>query len=674
MTRAVAPAARARELRRQIRHHDHLYYALAAPEISDLEYDGLYAELARLEAAHPALVTPDSPTQRVGGRPLEGLEQVRHTVPMLSLDNSYSKDELKAWYERVSRQLGRAPAGMCAELKIDGVSIALVYRGGTLQRAVTRGDGSIGDDVTHNVRTIRQLPLVLDRAPAELEVRGEIYMARSTFERLNHQRRERGDPELANPRNTTAGTIRMLDSRAVAERRLGIWCYQVVPAGGVELATHCEAFELLRRLGLPVNPGFAVCRDLAAVEAFVDDWQERRRQLDFDTDGVVVKLDRVAERELLGATARAVRWAIAFKYPPEGVTTVVREIVVQVGRTGVLTPVAELEPVSIAGSTVARATLHNFDEVARLDVRSGDTVWVAKGGDVIPKVVGVVPDRRPADSAPYRAPDACPVCGTAVVREEGEVALRCANPTCPAVVASRLRHFVSRRAMDIEGLGAKLLDQLAAAGLVTDAASLWDLDAERLAGLPGWGEVSARNLMTELEAAQQCSLDRLLVALGLPHVGERAARVLAERFGSLRDLAAADPAEIEVLEGIGPVIADSVHSWFAEPANVELVRRLGARGVDPQAAPPVVSGDRLQGLVVVLTGGLSRPRSEIAAALERQGATVAGSVSKRTGLVVAGTDPGSKLAKARQLGVEVVDEQGLLELVRGRTGGELWEP
>lgn len=674
MTAAGSTAERVRELRRQIRRHDHLYYVAAAPEISDLEYDRLYAELVRLEAEHPELASADSPTRRVAGRPLTGLEQVRHAVPMLSLDNSYSRDELRAWYERVCRQLGRAPAGLVAELKIDGVSIALHYRDGRLERAVTRGDGVVGDDVTHNVRTIRQLPLTLDGAPARLEVRGEVFMARSVFERLNRERRERGDAELANPRNTAAGTIRMLDPQQVAGRRLGVWCYQVVPTADLELESHVAALALLAELGLPVNPGRAACRDLAEVEGFVDHWQEHRRELDFDTDGVVVKLDRLDERDELGATARAVRWAIAYKYPPEGVTTTVRDIVVQVGRSGVLTPVAELAPVTVAGSTVSRATLHNFDEVARLDVRVGDTVWVAKGGDVIPKVVGVVPDRRDPASQPYRPPAACPVCGTEAVREEGEVALRCPNPTCPAVTASRLRYFVSRRAMDVDGLGAKLLDQLVEAGMVTDAASLWDLEAEQLAALPGWGEVSAGRLTAALEAARQRPLDRLLVALGIPHVGERAARQLAERFGSLARLAAADPGEVELLEGVGPVIARSVQEWFGEPANRELVERLRQRGVDPAPATTETSGGGLEGLVVVLTGTLSRPRGEVAAALERHGATITGSVSRNTGLVVAGAEPGSKLAKARQLGVEVVDEEGLSALVRQRTGGELWAP
>ncbi len=672
MTGRDEAARRIAELRRAIRHHDRLYYVLAAPEISDHEYDRLFAQLRALEEAHPELARDDSPTRRVGGEPLPGLRQVEHEVPMLSLDNSYSLEELRAWYDRVRRQLGGDPAGVTAELKIDGVSLSVLYRDGRLERAVTRGDGRVGDDVTHNARTIRPLPLELDGAPARLEVRGEVYLPRSAFERLNRDRAERGEPPFANPRNAAAGAIRMLDPRAVAERRLGVWCYQVVPSEGVAVASQHAALELLRSLGVPVNPGFAACRDLDEVEAFIARWHERRAELDFDTDGVVVKLDDFAERERLGATARAVRWAIAYKFPPEGVRTTVRAIVVQVGRSGVLTPVADLEPVVVAGSTVSRATLHNFDEVARLDVRPGDTVWVAKGGDVIPKIEAVDVDLRPEGTVPFAPPTVCPACATPVVRADGEVAIRCPNRACPAVVAARLRHFVSRGAMDVEGLGGRSLEQLAGAGLLTDAASLWDLDAGRLAELPGWGELSARNLVSEIAAARGRPLSRLLAALGIPHVGARAATQLAASFDDLEALVEATPEAIEAVEGFGPTTARSVHDWFRDPGNRELIRRLRERGVDPgaAAAAPVAGG--LEGLTVVLTGTLSRPRPEVRARLESLGARVTGSVSRSTGLLVAGADAGGKLATARSLGVEVVDEDGLEVLVRQRTGVELW--
>ncbi len=667
-------AARLAELRRVIRHHDHRYYVLAQPEIGDSDYDLLFAELRRLEEAHPALVTLDSPTQRVGGAPVAGLATVRHAVPMLSLDNTYSAAELTTWYERVCRQLGRAPAALSVELKIDGVSLAAVYRQGRLERAVTRGDGEVGEDVTVAARTIRALPMVVDGVPDELEVRGEVYLPRSVFAALNRQRRADGEAELANPRNAAAGSIRLLDPRAVAARRLAVWCYQVVGAVEDGLDRQSETLTWLAEHGFPVAPGRRRCASLDEVLAVIEELGRQRAELDFDIDGVVVKVDATADHAALGATARAVRWAVAFKYPPEGRTTVLEDVVVQVGRSGVLTPVAVLKPVTIAGSTVARATLHNFDEVARLDVRIGDTVWITKGGDVIPKVVGVVSTARGDDAPPYRPPTACPECGTAVVREPGTVALRCPDPSCPAVVAARLRHFVGRGAMEIEGLGGKLLEQLVAVGLVVDAASLYDLDAASLAALPGWGEVSAANLVREVAASRQRPLSRLLVALGITHVGERAARLVAACFPRLERLAAASADELDAVDGIGPVIAAAVVAWFADGVNARLVERLRARGVDPlepEASAPATAAV-LGGLSVVITGTLSRPRPELAARLEELGASVIGSVSKKTGLVVAGDEAGSKLTKATELGVRVVDEAGLDALIRERGGEGLW--
>ncbi|HPA81242.1 MAG TPA: NAD-dependent DNA ligase LigA [Thermoanaerobaculales bacterium] len=672
------PAARIEELRRLIRHHDRLYYTEAAPQISDFEYDRLFAELRRLEEEHPELASETSPTRRVGGEPLEGLQQVAHRTPMLSLDNSYSEDDLRAWYRRMCRELGEAPDGLAAELKIDGVSISLVYQRGRLARAVTRGDGLVGDDVTANVRTIRRLPLEVDGAPDLLEVRGEVFMPRSVFEQLNRRRRESGETEFANPRNATAGAIRLLDSRETARRRLDAWCYQVEQAGGWRLDSHVASLERLRGAGFPVSPAVERCDNLDDVEAYIRKWRQGRAELDFDTDGIVVKLDSAGQRQAIGTTTRAVRWAVAYKFPPAGVTTRLTDIVVQVGRTGVLTPVAVLEPVVVAGSTVARATLHNFDEVARLDVRIGDTVWVAKGGDVIPKVEGVVLADRPGDAQAYPIPDRCPACSSPVERRAGEVAVRCPNPACPAVVASRLRHFVSRGAMEIEGLGGERLDQLAREGLVTDAASLWDLEAEQLEQLPGWGEISAAKLVAELDAARSRPLERLLFGLGIPLVGERAARALARSFGSMARIAAATAGELEQVEGIGPVMAASVLRWFSDPGNAALIARLRERGVDPSqevaaAADAQGAGRPLAGLTFVLTGTLSRPRPELRDRLERLGATVAGSVSGRTSYLVASADAGSKLGKARELGVEVLDEEGLERLVEERTGRALWQ-
>ena len=658
-------ARRVDELRELVRRHDHRYYVLADPEISDYEYDQLFSELKELEGEFPDLQNPASPTQRVAGEPLPGLDQVEHAVPMLSLDNSYSRDELESWYERLCRELGHDPGDLAAELKIDGVSISLVYVDGILERAVTRGDGAVGDDVTSNARTIRQLPLKVDGLPPLVEIRGEVYLARSTLDELNNERRQEGKREFANPRNAAAGAIRLLDPRQASRRRLGLWCYQMARAEGREGDSHVASLEWLRGLGFPVSPGLKRCPGLTEVETFIDRWEQRRQHLDYDTDGIVVKVDNAAGRAALGSTSRSVRWAVAYKFPPEGRTTRLLDIVVQVGRTGVLTPVAVLQPVEVAGSTVSRATLHNFDEVVRLDVRIGDTVWVAKGGEVIPKVVGVVTADREPEARPYAVPEKCPECCTLVVREVEEVALRCPNPDCPAVTRARLRHFVARGAMEIEGLGGRLLEQLVEAGFVTDEASLWDLEVDSLAELPGWGELSAKNLLGELEGARDRPLHRLLFALGIPHVGERAAKLLAGRFGSLEALAAADPEAFEEVDGIGPVIAAAVTEWFSKPRHQSLVRRLAERQVDPHMEIGDGKDKSLAGLVFVITGSLSRPRRELKEELEKLGASVAGSVSGKTSYLVAGEDSGSKLAKARALDVEIIDETELAEMLDG---------
>lgn len=656
-------ASRVDELRELVRRHDQRYYVLADPEISDYEYDQLFSELKELEGKFPDLQTPTSPTQRVAGEPLPGLDQVEHTVPMLSLDNSYSRDELEAWYARICRELGHDAGGLAAELKIDGVSISLVYVDGMLERAVTRGDGAVGDDVTSNARTIRQLPLEVDGLPPLVEIRGEVYMARSTLEELNFERRQEGEREFANPRNAAAGAIRMLDPKQASRRRLGLWCYQMARAEGREEDSHVASLEWLHGLGFPVSPGLERCSGLAEVETFIDRWEQQRHDLDYDTDGIVVKVDSAVERAALGSTSRSVRWAVAFKFPPEGRMTQLLDIVVQVGRTGVLTPVAVLQPVKVAGSTVSRATLHNFDEVVRLDVRIGDTVWVAKGGEVIPKVVGVVTADREPEARPYAVPEKCPECGTPLVREMEEVALRCPNPDCPAVTQARLRHFVARGAMEIEGLGGRLLEQLVEADFVTDEASLWDLEADGLAELPGWGELSAKNLLGELGEARDRPLHRLIFALGIPHVGERAAKLLAGRFGSLDSLATAEPEALEEVDGIGPVIAAAVTEWFAKPRHQSLLKRLAERGVDPRMEIDDGRDKSLAGLVFVITGSLSRPRSELKEELEKQGASVAGSVSGKTSYLVAGENTGSKLAQARELGVVVIDETELLKML-----------
>ncbi len=651
-------------LRNEIRRHEYLYYVLAKPEISDFAFDQLMAELKALEAAHPELVTPDSPTQRVGGAVLDELPQVRHEIPMLSLDNSYNEGELEEWYGRVVRGLGRKPEALVAELKIDGVSLSLIYEGGVLMRAVTRGNGEVGEEVTPNAKTIPTIPLRLPADVALVEVRGEVYMPRPVFLELNRKRREEGEEPFANPRNATAGSIRLLDSRQCARRGLRFFAYQIARMPGKELRYHSQALELLAQWGFATNPGWRRCRDVSGVHEFVEEWGQKRKALAFDIDGVVVKVDSIAEQQALGATSKFPRWAVAYKYPPEGERTRVKNIVVQVGRTGTLTPVAELEPVRLAGTTVTRATLHNADEVARLDVRVGDTVWVEKGGDVIPKVVAVDISVRPAGAVPFSMPDRCPVCGTPVVREAGEVAIRCPNSSCPAVQKARLLHFCSRAGMDIQGLGEQRVEQLLQAGLLSDPASLWDLDWEKLAALPGWGEKSAQNLKKQLQDAKTRPLWRLLVALGIRHVGERAAKLLASRFGSLSALSQASQEELEAIEGIGPTIAQSVVGFFASRQGAELVRRLRARGVDPREIPegPATPAP-LAGLAFVITGTLSRPREQVAALLEAAGAHVSDSVSRKTSYLIVGENPGSKLAKAKNLGVPTLDEAGLQRLL-----------
>ncbi len=662
-----SPAAlrrRAAELRSLIRHHEELYYRRAAPEISDRDFDRLVEELQRIEIAHPDLVTPDSPTLRVGGEPLEGFAQVAHDPPMLSLDNGYSLDDVRDWAGRLTRLLPEVEPAFVAELKIDGVSISLRYERGVLTQGATRGNGRVGDDVTANLRTIRSLPLrLLGEAPERLLVRGEVYLPRSAFARLNREREEAGEPLFVNPRNATAGAIRMLDSRAVAARRLAVLAYAIADGWGGESQT--AMLEQLAAWGFPVQEGWRRCPDLAAVETCIADWRDCRRELDFDTDGVVIKVDDLALRERYGATARSPRWAMAFKYAPEQGETVVRDILVQVGRTGVLTPVAVLAPVFVGGTTVQRATLHNYEDLARKDVRVGDTVRVERGGDVIPKVVEVVLERRPPGAAPFELPAACPRCGEPVQRLAGQVAWRCVNPACPAVVAESIRHFVGRNAMDIEGLGDERIEQLLAEGLIRDYPDLYRLDRDRLAALRGWGGKSADNLLASLAGSRQRELHQLLFALGIRHVGERTARLLARHFGSLEALAAADEEELIAVEEIGPIVAASIRAFFADAHQQARLAALAAAGVRPPAVAVAPRPERLPlaGKTVVLTGRLERfTRDEARELLERLGARVASSVSKRTHLVIAGEDAGSKLDRARDLGIPIAGEDELTRL------------
>jgi DNA ligase (NAD+) len=682
----VSPEERLRELRDQIRYHEERYYILNDPEIADAEFDALLKELEQLEAEHPELVTPDSPTQRVAGRPTEGFATVEHLVPMLSLDNTYSSDELLAFDERVRKAagLGEAPVAYIAELKIDGLSIALTYEDGRLLRGATRGDGQRGEDVTVNVRTIRAVPLALrNPLPGRFEVRGEVYLSRAAFERTNREREEAGEPIFANPRNAAAGAMRNLDPAQVARRGLMAFFYQLVTASGREdedarFATHGDVLTALRAWGLPVEPHWTRCVGIEGVVEFCEQWRETRRTLPFDTDGVVVKVDDLTTRTRLGATAKFPRWATAFKFPAEQATTVLRQIAVNVGRTGAVTPYAVLEPVFLAGSTISMATLHNAEDVARKDLRAGDRVLIEKGGDVIPKVVkAILP--HPADSVPWQMPTTCPSCGTTLRRDEEEVVWRCANTSCPARLRRSLEHFTSRSAMNIEGLGESLIDQLVTMGLVRDAADIYGLTAEQLEELVvapkeprsekarprKLGKVG-RNVVAQIERSKSNDLSRLLYGLGIRHVGEKAAATLARHFRTMERLLETPVEQLQSVQEIGPVVAASVRDFADEPRNRELVTRLAAAGVNmaSQAPEQPDSPGPLSGKVFVLTGTLSSmTREQAQDAIERLGGRVAGSVSKKTTYLVAGEEAGSKLEKARQLGVETLDEQRFLALI-----------
>jgi DNA ligase (NAD+) len=664
-------AARVDALRAEIRRHEQLYYARNRPEISDEAYDRLYAELRDLEAAHPDLVTPDSPTQRVGEKPSEQFPAFVHTVPMLSLDNTYSEDELQEFEERIFRVVGQREMRYVAELKVDGLSMALHYERGRLVRGVTRGDGVRGDDVTPNVRAIRAIPLVLsgEGVPSLLEARGEVFLPRSRFEAINREREEAEEEPFANPRNSAAGTMKTLDARVVAGRGLDIYLYSVAQATGTVLTSQWETLERLRSWGLKTNPASRLCLGLPAVLEFCAEWREKRDGLEYDIDGVVVKVDDFALQQELGFTSKFPRWAIAYKYPARQSATVVRAIEAQVGRTGKLTPVAHLEPVFLAGSTVARATLHNEEEVARKDVRVGDTVLIEKGGDVIPKVVRVVEEKRPPDARPWTPPETCPVCGTIAVKAEGEVDRRCPNASCPAQIVERLKHFSRRQAMDIEGLGDALVGQLVETGKVRDFADLYALRFEDLAPLfapkAKKGEsLGATKLVAEIEASKARELRRLLFGLGIRFVGERAAMLLARHFRSLEALAAASVDDIDALYEIGPVVAQSVHDWLQSPANASLIGRLreaGVRTSEEGASPRSLT---FQGMQFVLTGALpTMTRDEAKTAIEERGGRVTSSVSKKTSFVVFGDDPGSKLDKARDLGLPCVEEAAFREML-----------
>jgi DNA ligase (NAD+) len=670
-----SPEQRIAELRDAIRHHEERYYIHNAPEIADAEFDDLLHELERLEADHPDLLTADSPTQRVAGRPIEGFATVQHVEPMLSLDNAYTEEELRAFDERVRKGagLGNAPVAYVAEMKIDGLSIALTYEDGRLRRGATRGDGSRGEDVTANVRTIRAIPLRLRGGPAgRIEIRGEVYLPRASFDRMNREREDAGLPLFMNPRNAAAGTMRNLDPALVSKRGLSAFVYQIVSAAnhhaaaGGGLATHAATLTALAAWGMPVEPHWTRCDGIAAVAAFCEAWATRRRTLDFDIDGVVIKVDDLAVRAKLGATAKFPRWATAFKFPAQQQHTILRRIRVNVGRTGAVTPYAELDPVVLAGTTVSMATLHNAEDVARKDLREGDTVVVEKGGDVIPKVIAPVPSLRPVDAVPWVMPTVCPVCGSTLQRDEEAVVWRCENTSCPARLRRSLEHFASRSAMNIEGLGESLVDQVVSKEIVHDFADLYLLTTDALAALDRMGRKSAANLMAQIERSKTSDLSRLIYALGIRHVGEKAAATLARSFRTIDRLFDAPLEALQSVSEIGPVLAESVKQFGDEPHNRQLIERLKAAGVNVTSQAPETTGETgpLAGKVFVLTGTLaSMTREDATAALEKLGARVAGSVSKKTHYVVAGEDAGSKKAKAESLGVPILDEEQFKALI-----------
>jgi DNA ligase (NAD+) len=649
-------------LRRELRHHEHLYYVLDTPAIGDAEYDALMGRLREMEAAHPELGTPDSPTQRVGGQPREGFVKVPHSSAMLSLDNALNEGELRDFDRRVRELLGHGDYRYVAELKLDGLSLAAHYRDGSFAQAVTRGDGAVGEEVTENARTIRSLPLRVGGGLRTFEVRGEAVMNRRAFERLNAERETRGEARFANPRNAAAGSLRVLDPRITASRRLDYYAYFLLAGGRPALAAHSAALAGLARMGFKVNPHYAVCADIEEVLAFCATWEARRADLPYDIDGVVLKVDSIAQQETLGFTARAPRWAIAYKYPARQARTVVEAIEVQVGRTGALTPVAHLAPVEVGGVTVARATLHNEDEIERLGLQIGDTVAIERSGDVIPKVVRV--EACGAARRPFSMPAACPVCGGGVVREEGEAARRCVNTNCPARLKESLLHFAARGVMNIDGLGEALVDQLVDRGLVGSVGDVYGLTAERVETLERMGAKSAANLMRHIEASKQQGLPRVIAALGIRFVGERTAQFLAGHFGTLDRIAGASLEEMQTAEEVGPKVAASIRGFFDEPRNRELVERLRAAGLRFEAAPPRPPQGPLAGKTLVLTGTLpGMSREEAARRIEAAGGKVSAAVSKRTHYVVAGEDPGSKLAKAQALGVAVIGEPDLLRLL-----------
>ena len=655
---------RIEQLRDEIRRHDYLYYVLNQPRISDRQYDELFAELKSLERANPQLTTPDSPTQRVSERPLEGFDTVRHAVPMLSMDNTYNAEELKAFDERVAKLLGDADYDYVVELKIDGLAISLRYEEGILVTAATRGNGEVGDNVTANVRTIKAVPLALLGAdiPAVLEVRGEVYMPTSSFVELNKLRDEAGESAFANPRNAAAGSLKLLDARITAARNLSFFAYATGEISEPLASGHCETLQRLKELSLPVNPNISRARDVDEALDICFGWSERRSELDYQIDGMVIKVNRFDQRDVLGATGRAPRWCISYKFAAEQAETVVESIDVQVGKSGILTPVANLTPVQLAGTTVKRASLHNFDELNRLNLGLGDTVIIEKAGEIIPQVIEVK-TKAATDTAPFEVPTTCPICGSAVARDEDGVYIRCLNPDCRGQLKERLKYFAGRGQMDIENLGAALIEQLIESGLVENFADLYKLQKPELIALERMAAKSAGNVIEAIEKSKTQPLWRFIAALGIRHIGSQSAQILAEYLGSLEALMSAKQQELADIDQIGPIMAESVCEYFTDEKHLEIVRQMLAAGVSPEQ-PRIRRSDKLAGKTIVVTGTLENlSRQQALQAIRQAGAKSSGSVSKKTDFVLAGKNAGSKLDKATKLGIEVITEERFMEMI-----------
>ncbi len=656
-------------LRGLINHHDRRYYQENSPEITDREYDRLYRALQDLEARFPDLVTPDSPTRRVSEKPLTGFASVRHRVPMLSMDNTYSPDELREFDARVKRFLNLKAVDYFSELKFDGVSISLVYEHGKFVRGVTRGDGEQGDDITANLKTIRSIPLVLQKSadhpiPRFIEIRGEVYMPRGSFEMLNKARQQQGEEPFANPRNATSGSLKQLDSRVTAGRKLALFCYGIGACEGAVLKTQQQLFSALSAWQLPVNEYAKQCGDIERVIDYCAQWEDRRKTLPYDTDGMVIKINDLNLQRRLGTTSKSPRFAIAYKFAAARALTKLLSIEIQVGRTGALTPVAHLEPVFLAGSTVSRASLHNEDDILRKDIRIGDWVTIEKAGEIIPQVVEAVADKRTGSEKPFKMPSRCPVCGSTVVRDPEQVAVRCESLSCPAQLKERLLHFAQRDAMDIEGLGDALAQQLVEAGLVNDPGDLYHLTEPQLLELERMGEKSARNLLAALEASKNRGLARLIYGLGIRHVGSATAEVLARHFGSLEKIMAAESKTLEGLSEVGPVVSESIDAFFRSPANRRVVEKLKKSGVQTEPAAVKTISDRFAGQTVIFTGEMDRfSRPDAENLVRAHGGAVGSAVTRKTTLVVAGKAPGSKYEKAKALGVKIIDEAEFLKMI-----------